>query len=120
MVRKLSWLVALSALWCSMGAFALGLGDIDLHSALNQPINADIDLLAVRTGEAEGIKVTLGTAEDFARAGLERPYWLTQLRFLLLPRARANTGFISPRRNRARAVPRLSDPSQLEGWTIAP
>lgn len=84
MVRKLSWLVALSALWCSMSVLALGLGDIDMHSALNQPISADIDLLAVHNGEADGINVTLGSVEDFARAGLERPYLLNQLRFLVV------------------------------------
>lgn len=84
MVRKLSWLVALLALCCSAGVFALGLGDINLHSGLNQPMNADIDLLSVRAGEAAGIKVVLGSVDDFAQAGLDRPYLLNQLRFLVV------------------------------------
>ncbi|MHB8471821.1 MAG: type IV pilus assembly protein FimV [Gammaproteobacteria bacterium] len=83
MVRKLSWLVALLALWCS-GAFALGLGDINLHSGLNQPMSADIDLVSVRSDEADSIKVSLGSADDFAQAGLDRPYLLNQLRFLVV------------------------------------
>lgn len=90
MVRKLSWLVALLALNCSMGAFALGLGDIDLHSALNQPINADIALLSVRPDEADGIKVILGSTEDFAHAGLERPYLLNQLHFLVVEKGKGH------------------------------
>ncbi len=84
MVRKLSWLVALLALNCSMGAFALGLGDISMHSGLNQPINADIELLSVRPADAGTIKVTLGSASDFERAGLDNPYVLNQLRFLVV------------------------------------
>ena len=90
MVRKLSWLVALLALNCSMGAFALGLGDIDLHSALNQRINADIELLSVRPDDADSIKIILGSAEDFAQAGLERPYLLNQLRFLVVAKGKGH------------------------------
>ena len=90
MVRKLSWLMALLALNCSMGAFALGLGDIDLHSALNQPINADIELQSVRPEDADSIKVLLGSAEDFERAGLERPYLLNQLRFLVVAKGKGH------------------------------
>jgi pilus assembly protein FimV len=88
MVRKLSWLVALLALNCSMGAFALGLGDINMHSALNQRINADIDLLSLRPGDADSIKVILGSPEDFTRAGLDRPYVLNQLRFLVVAKGK--------------------------------
>lgn len=90
MVRKLSWLMALLALNCSMGAFALGLGDIDLHSALNQPINADIELSSVRPDDADSIKVILGSAEDFQHAGLERPYLLNQLRFLVVAKGKGH------------------------------
>lgn len=62
-------------------ACALGLGDITLHSALNQPLNADITL-ADSTGLEEGdITVTLGTPEEFARAGVDRSFFLTDLRF---------------------------------------
>ncbi len=90
MVRKLSWLVALLALNCSMGAFALGLGDIDLHSALNQPVNADIELLSVRPQDVDSIKVILGSVEDFKHAGLERPYLLNQLRFLVVSKGKGH------------------------------
>lgn len=90
MVRKLSWLVALLALNCSMGAYALGLGDIDLHSALNQPINADIELLSVQPDDADSIKVILGSAAEFERAGLERPYLLNQLRFLVVAKGKGH------------------------------
>lgn len=62
-------------------ANALGLGEISLHSALNQPFNADI-LLSDTQGLDEGdIIVSLGTPEEFARAGIERTFLLTDLRF---------------------------------------
>jgi len=62
-------------------ASALGLGEISLHSALNQPFNADI-LLSDTQGLDEGdISVSLGTSEEFARAGIERTFLLTDLRF---------------------------------------
>ncbi|MBF7144653.1 MULTISPECIES: FimV family protein [Pseudomonas] len=62
-------------------ANALGLGEISLHSALNQPFNADI-LLSDTQGLDEGdITVSLGTPEEFARAGIERTFLLTDLRF---------------------------------------
>ena len=61
--------------------YALGLGEIQLRSALNQPMDAEIQLLSVRPGETEGMIVSLAPQEAFLRAGVERPFSLTQLRF---------------------------------------
>ena len=60
---------------------ALGLGEISLHSALNQPLDAEIELLQVGDLSADEIKVRLATAEDFSRAGVDRFYFLNDLRF---------------------------------------
>ena len=62
-------------------AQALGLGDIETRSALNQPLDAAIELLSVRSGETDGMIVTLASQEAFLRAGMDRPFYLTQLRF---------------------------------------
>ncbi|MFL0798352.1 MAG: hypothetical protein K6L73_12780 [Cellvibrionaceae bacterium] len=65
----------------SPAALGLGLGEVDLRSNLNQPLAADIRLLQVRDlGEAE-ILVSLAAKEDFERAGVERPFFLTELKF---------------------------------------
>jgi pilus assembly protein FimV len=81
MFRKLSLAVALALGVTPFGANALGLGDIHLKSALNQYFNADIDLLSVDQGEIADVRVSLASIEAFRRAGLDRSFILTKLRF---------------------------------------
>ncbi|HVN98990.1 MAG TPA: FimV/HubP family polar landmark protein [Steroidobacteraceae bacterium] len=57
------------------GAMALGLGDIHLKSALNSPLNAEIDLTA-SPEELAGLKVALASRESFTRYGLDYPAYL--------------------------------------------
>ncbi|MGE8098005.1 FimV/HubP family polar landmark protein [Pseudomonas fluorescens] len=79
--RSVSLLAVAGALSYSALAPALGLGDITLHSALNQPLNAEIALIdpgALSDGE---LSVSLATADEFARAGVERVFFLNDLRF---------------------------------------
>lgn len=81
MVRKLSLAIAFALGIVPLGANALGLGDIHLKSALNQHLNADISLLSVNEDEIPDIKVQLASPEVFQRAGVDRPYLLSKLRF---------------------------------------
>ena len=74
-----------SALYSGM-APALGLGEITLHSALNQPLEAEIELLAVGDLGVEDLRVALAPAEVFSRSGVERFYFLNDLRFTPLLR----------------------------------
>lgn len=76
-----SLLLAAGALGYSALVPALGLGEITLHSALTQPLDAEIALL--EPGElSEGeMSVSLATAEEFSRAGVERVFFLNDLRF---------------------------------------
>ncbi|MBB2494951.1 peptidoglycan-binding protein LysM [Pseudomonas sp. UL070] len=60
---------------------ALGLGEINLHSALNQPLDADIELIQAGDFTADEIKVRLASAEDFNRSGVDRFIFLNDLRF---------------------------------------
>lgn len=69
-----------SLLHSSMAA-ALGLGDITLHSAMGQPFNADIDLIEVGGLTAEEVVVALAPPEAFVKAGVERVFFLNDLRF---------------------------------------
>ncbi|PRW30448.1 fimV N-terminal domain [Pseudomonas aeruginosa] len=57
------------------------MGDITLHSALNQPLDADIELLDVGDLGADEIEVRLAGADVFAAAGVERLQFLNELRF---------------------------------------
>ncbi len=69
-------------------ASALGVGDITLHSALNQPLDADIELLDVGDLGADDIEVRLAGADVFAAAGVERLQFLNELRFSLVLQGR--------------------------------
>ena len=80
-MRKLATAAAVGLALASNGAFALGLGDIDMQSALNQPMNAEIPLTAVQAGELDGMIVQLADEDAFARAGIERSSVLTDLSF---------------------------------------
>ncbi|XLX42147.1 FimV/HubP family polar landmark protein [Ectopseudomonas mendocina] len=65
---------------------ALGLGEITLHSALNQPFEAEIELLEVGDLGAQDLRVGLAPADVFNRSGVERFYFLNDLRFTPLLR----------------------------------
>src|SRR5688572_1767031 len=62
------------------GAWALGLGQIELQSALNQPFRAEIELSATAE-ELQGLRVFLADADTFQRRGLDRPVFLNSLEF---------------------------------------
>ena len=64
-----------------VGAWALGLGNIELKSALNQPLQAQIEVVSATPEELQSLKVAVAAAEMFERYGLERPAFLESLTF---------------------------------------
>jgi len=62
-------------------AAALGLGEIELDSALNERLDAEIELLDASGLLPTEILVSLASNEDFNRIGVERFFFLTDLRF---------------------------------------
>jgi pilus assembly protein FimV len=60
---------------------ALGLGELSLQSFLNEPLQAQVDLLNTGSLHQDEIKVRLATREDFKKMGLERAYFLTSIKF---------------------------------------
>src|SRR5271169_4935266 len=76
----LACLLSPSFLWPS-SAWALGLGEIHLNSALNEPMNAEIDLVAATPDELTALRATLANRESFTRYGIERPPFLSTLTF---------------------------------------
>ena len=62
-------------------AWALGLGEIRLGSALNEPLSAEIELVAATPEELAALNAGLASPEVFARYGLDRPAFLTSLEF---------------------------------------
>ncbi|HHI92254.1 MAG TPA: hypothetical protein ENK04_01895 [Gammaproteobacteria bacterium] len=65
---------------------ALGLGNIVMKSALNQPLDAQIELLSVQKGDLNNLTVKLGSVEDFQRVGADRAFFLTNINFEVVSR----------------------------------
>jgi len=81
-VRNLGLIVALwLAALLPTSSLALGLGEIQVNSFLNQPLDAEIEVISARPGEIDDLLVGLASSEAFARAGLARPRNLSDLRF---------------------------------------
>ncbi len=62
-------------------ALGLGLGEIRLSSALNEPLSAEIDLVAATPEELAALDAYLASPEVFQRYGLDRPAFLSSLQF---------------------------------------
>jgi len=62
-------------------ANALGLGELTLKSAQNQPLDAEIELLDVRDLKAAEVAPSLAPPEEFSKAGVAFPTYLEDLTF---------------------------------------
>ncbi len=81
-LRELVAVVAIAAiLVCSGYAKALGLGAVKLKSKLHQPLKAEINLEQVKDLGPTEIFPNLASQKDFEKAGIQRPFSLTDLRF---------------------------------------
>jgi len=80
-VRKIIFALAFGALLLPDYGLTLGLGEIEVSTALNQELKAEIELLSAAPEDVETLIVKLASREEFSRAGIERPYLLSSLRF---------------------------------------
>ena len=81
MLRKSAVAAALYFITASPHSYALGLGDIDMQSALNQPMAAVIDLTSAAGTDLSTLKVSLASKQDHARLGLSRNALLGDFKF---------------------------------------
>ena len=65
-------------------ALALELGPIEARSALYEPLDARIPVRDARSGDLEGLNVTLGSPAQFELAGVERLQHLGLLEFVVV------------------------------------
>lgn len=98
-MRLLSKALILLGIIVPMQVYALGLGELQTHSALNQPFDADLELLTTNPSELTGIQVKLASPEDFSRAGIERLPVLNALRFRVVKKAGRSYVHISSRQS---------------------
>ncbi len=80
-LRTIALVFSIVGLFYSGFVSALGLGEITLKSQFNQPLNAEIRLLKVRDLSKEEIFAALASREDFKRAGVDRLFLLSGLKF---------------------------------------
>ena len=81
MFRQTVLAAAMLLVLVSPRAFALGMGDIDMRSALNQPMDAVIELTSATTTNLDDIRVSLATLEAHNRAGMTKVAILADFKF---------------------------------------
>ncbi len=86
-MRRLAGATAFSLAVFAGSVQALSLGQLQLNSGLNQPLDAEITLADIQAAEADGMSVTLASREAFLRAGIDRPSALNDLKFTMGRRA---------------------------------
>ncbi|MBR7522516.1 FimV/HubP family polar landmark protein [Pseudomonas juntendi] len=80
-IRKLVLAMAAASALSSGMANALGLGELTLKSAQNQPLDAEIELLDVRDLKAAEVAPSLAPAQEFSKAGVPFAAYLEDLTF---------------------------------------
>jgi pilus assembly protein FimV len=81
MFRKFAVAVAMLCLSATSNVFAIGLGNIEIQSRLNEPLNAVIQLTSATAQELGELKVTIAPREAFDRIGIPRPPVLDDVKF---------------------------------------
>ncbi|MDH4126708.1 MAG: hypothetical protein OEW64_10855 [Gammaproteobacteria bacterium] len=97
MSRRLSRISLALLILLSSKLWALGLGEIKLDSALNEPLRAEIELLSATTEELAGLRVAMASAETFDRYGLDRPVFLQNIQFQIRRSGREDGNFVEIR-----------------------
>jgi FimV-like protein len=60
---------------------ALGLGEIHVDSALNEPLAAEVDIVGATADDLAGITASIANREAFVRYGVDRPAFLSTAAF---------------------------------------
>jgi pilus assembly protein FimV len=81
MPRGQNPLVLMMALSLPGAAHALGLGEIHVNSALNEPLAADIEILGATAEELSSLTASVANKDTFLRFGAERPAFLGSATF---------------------------------------
>ena len=81
MSRGQNPLVLMMALSLPGAAHALGLGEIHVNSALNEPLAADIEIVGATAEELSSLTASVANRETFLRFGAERPAFLASATF---------------------------------------
>lgn len=86
-MRNLTKTIAAVTILAPVSAYPLGIGDIKLHSALNQNLDAEIALVLSADENISDIQVRLAPPEKFDEAGVPWSYFLSKIKFEALVQA---------------------------------
>ncbi|HBD11834.1 MAG TPA: hypothetical protein DCZ13_06780 [Porticoccaceae bacterium] len=75
-------LLCSAAVLYSSWAASLGLGEIRQESTLNEPLEAEISLLSIGELDQNELLIGLASPEDFAKANIDREFYLVDLKFV--------------------------------------
>lgn len=81
MVKKQTLAALLILMSLIAPAFGLGLGDINVRSNLNEPLDAEIRLIQLQGLTSGEVLPTLASNDDFRRAGIDRNFFLANIQF---------------------------------------
>jgi FimV-like protein len=76
--KPLIWMMAASL---PSAGHALGLGEIHVDSALNEPLAAEIDIVGATPDDLIGLRASVANRDTFARFGADRPAFLNTATF---------------------------------------
>lgn len=82
MSRKFAVIATILWLATTSRVFALGLGDIEVQSALGDPFKAVIELTSATDNELEELKVSVASPKSFQEASIPRPLILSSFKFM--------------------------------------
>ena len=72
--------------WLPSFTYAIGLGQLKVNSALDEPLNGEIPFTSLNSAERRKLDVRLASRSDFAAAGIDRANSLRALKFSVAKR----------------------------------
>ena len=85
-MRKSILACTVSLLMSPAAGWALGMGDVQVNSALNQPLNAEIAIHSVTKKDLDSLRVGLASKAVYSRAEIERSDYLSKFHFDIIQR----------------------------------
>ena len=112
--NPLLWMMACAV---PTAGHALGLGEIHVDSALNEPLAAEIDIVGAEPEELVGLIATVANRDTFAHFGAERPAFLNNTTFKVTKDARGKP-VLSIRSSESFTEPLIDFVRQFAGFAI--
>jgi len=88
MFRKLLIATLSSFVFFSVNVFAVGLGDIEQSSGLNQPLDAEIKILSPGDLAEYEVIASIASQRAFDKSGIDKPFFLNKIKFKTLKNSR--------------------------------